>query len=395
MLDVAFRWLDVNRSPSVFPWTSDFRTFNVAKTKDFDAAVVSIPDHNHIAAALPFLRRGIPVFLEMPLSRTLGELKCLWEVAGDKGRMLFGNISGRYAFSFRVACKVLQSGLLGASPEVYAWTDYPGLSADDPRGWLQPVPRPQGEDSVGRNIFLFDWDSWIGTASPRPFKRFAYHRKNWRAFHDFGTGALGFIGGQMLALPFFGLGIGVPRSVEVIGIPPPVPGSYPAYCKLCLKCDHPSGIVPVHWYEGGRRPPEDVLNTLKESRCDIPASGLLVRGSDGVLFSRGHYGTGSFFRRKGESVFIPVNKHPVCQAANAGTPRIDTTPQFEFIQNIRDGKSNVELEMLLTLTESILLGVLSQRVGHSLEWDHKNWRATDRDANSLIWPTVRKGWEYV
>jgi predicted dehydrogenase len=55
---------------------------------EVDAVTVAVPTETHAEVALPFLERGIPVLVEKPLARSLGEADRLIEAAAASGTIL-------------------------------------------------------------------------------------------------------------------------------------------------------------------------------------------------------------------------------------------------------------------------------------------------------------------
>ena len=60
-----------------------------------------------------------------------------------------------------------------------------------------------------------DWDLWIGPAPMRPFHK-TYHPFGWRAWQDFGAGAMGDMGCHVMDAAFTILKLGAPTSVIAI-----------------------------------------------------------------------------------------------------------------------------------------------------------------------------------
>ena len=58
-----------------------------------------------------------------------------------------------------------------------------------------------------------DWENWLGPAAFRPYNP-AYLPMKWRAWQDFGTGALGDMGCHILDPAFWALELGPPQSIE-------------------------------------------------------------------------------------------------------------------------------------------------------------------------------------
>src|SRR5512139_3786139 len=53
-----------------------------------DAVTVAVPTESHVAVALPFIERGIPVLIEKPLARSVGEADRLIAAAAASGTVL-------------------------------------------------------------------------------------------------------------------------------------------------------------------------------------------------------------------------------------------------------------------------------------------------------------------
>jgi predicted dehydrogenase len=61
-----------------------------------DAVTVAVPTGSHVAVALPFLERGVPVLVEKPLAASVAEADRLIEAAGRAGAMLAAGHTERF-----------------------------------------------------------------------------------------------------------------------------------------------------------------------------------------------------------------------------------------------------------------------------------------------------------
>ena len=95
----------------------------------------------------------------------------------------------------------LDAGALGQVREVCCWTNRPI--------WPQGMPRPTDTLAVPDGL---DWDLWIGPSPMRPFQK-TYHPFGWRAWQDFGAGAMGDMGCHVMDAAFTILKLGAPTSV--------------------------------------------------------------------------------------------------------------------------------------------------------------------------------------
>ena len=167
------------------PQYSDFRIM-FDKQKDIDAVMIATPDHTHALPAMIALRLGLHVYLETPLTHSIFESRILASTAAKyKVSTQMGN-QGNSGDGIRSVCEWIWSGVIGEVTRVDAWTNRPT--------WTQMLQRPKKDMRIPKTL---DWDLFIGPASYRPYHEI-YHPWNWRAWWDFGTGALGDMGCHIL-----------------------------------------------------------------------------------------------------------------------------------------------------------------------------------------------------
>jgi len=206
---VALCDLDLKRCAGTikqFPKADTFTDFRVMldKRKDIDAVIIATPDHSHAYIAMECMRRGKHVYVQKPIAHNVFEARTLTEAA-RKHRVVtqMGN-QGHSGEGIRQICEWLEAGLIGQVREAHAWTNRPiwPQSSDTPRPTEKATP-PDG----------MDWDLWCGPAPVRPYHP-TYHPGKWRAWCDFGTGALGDMGCHIIDPLFLALKLRYPESVE-------------------------------------------------------------------------------------------------------------------------------------------------------------------------------------
>jgi predicted dehydrogenase len=243
-----------------------------------DSVNLAVPDHMHASIALSALRAGKHVYGQKPLTHSISEGRALATAAAAARQNGVVTQMGNQIQStneYRTAVALLQRGEIGKIKEIHLWV------AASYGGSL----RPTGADPVPNSLA---WDQWLGVAPVRPFKTDAYHRFNWRAWRDFGGGAVLDFVCHIADTPMKALGFGAPLSVEGVAFPAgwteqaltaeawPTAAEYRWEFAPTALCAGP--MLPIHWYDGDRRPDSALINGGK-----LPPSGALFIGESGNL----------------------------------------------------------------------------------------------------------------
>src|SRR5262245_5693880 len=410
----------------------DFRKMLDEMGKSIDAVTVSTPDHFHAVAASAAMQLGKHVYCQKPLTQTIFEARHLRDLAARQKVVTQMGNQGSSEDGLRRAVEVIQAGLIGTPREVHVWSDRPI--------WPQGIGRPEGEDPVPEDL---NWDLWLGPATARPFKKGVYHPFNWRAWLDFGTGALGDMACHTVNMPFRALQLGYPSVIEaessgINGETYPLaskirfefPGRSAAFTQgpkkgAELLFTHLAGThkespvsapITLWWYDGGKpkpenprgghdmsnKPPPDLTADVAILRGEVPKSGCLIIGDKGQVFAPDDYGTQFFVKLNGEDKFLFYQKHPALEAIPQTIPRnpfrgdADRRQHLEWIAAIKDNKPETcysRFSITAHLTEIMLLGCVSLRVGKKLEWDGPSMRARNApEAAQFIKRSNRAGW---
>ncbi|HRP07875.1 MAG TPA: Gfo/Idh/MocA family oxidoreductase [Gemmatimonadales bacterium] len=152
----------------------DYREMFDTMADQIDAVSVSTPDHNHAAASIMAMRLGKPVFCQKPLTRTLGEVREVMNVAKQTGLATQMGNQGHAGIGTRVIREWYKAGAIGEIREIHYWSNRPI--------WPQGIDRPTDAHNPPPT---FDWNLWLGPAPDRPYNP-AYAPFRWR-----GSGALG------------------------------------------------------------------------------------------------------------------------------------------------------------------------------------------------------------
>jgi predicted dehydrogenase len=186
--------------PKAKKW-KDFREM-LDKQKDIEAVVIATPDHTHAIQAMMAMQLGKHVYCQKPLTHTVWEARELTKAA-KKYRVAtqMGN-EGHSNDEVRMVTEIIHAGIIGDISEVHVTTNRPI--------WPQGLHRPEEVHDVPKTL---DWELFLGPAPFRPYNE-AYHPWSWRAWWDYGTGALGDMGCHVLDVPFYSLNLKYPVKVQ-------------------------------------------------------------------------------------------------------------------------------------------------------------------------------------
>jgi len=375
---------------------TDFRKM-LEREKSIDAVIVATPDHTHAVIAMMAMKLGKHVYVQKPLTHTVYEARLLTEAARKyKVATQMGN-QGHSGEGVRYISEWIWDGAIGDVHEVHAWTNRPT--------WAQGMDRPEGSDPVPPTL---DWDLWIGPAPFRPYvgprfpfgriekkrNRGIYHYHDWRAWWDFGGGAIGDLFCHVIDPVFSALKLKYPISVEA-SIATDVDvmrgkyknnETYPRASIVRYKFPAREGKPPVKltWYDGGliaERP----IELEPDRRMGGGGSGVIFVGDKGKLMC-GEYGD--------SPRLIPESRMRAYELPPKTIPRIEGNHEGDWLRACKDGKpAGSDFEYSGPFTEAALLGNVAIRTGKKLDWDGPNMKITNvPEANEYLHKEYREGW---
>jgi len=386
---VAFCDVDDERAAKAFkrsPKTKTFKDFRVMLDKmgkEIDAVSISTPDHTHFAAAMAAMEAGKHVFVQKPLAHNIWQVRTLQKAAKHyKVVTQMGN-QGHTFDGMRRIKEWVDAGVVGDVREVITWTNRPCAP-----WFVAPNSWPIKTEKVPSTL---DWKLWQGPVKARKFSR-EYVPTKWRAWWDYGCGALGDIGCHTFDAPFHTLDLGSPTKVEIDREDPPGPGFIPM--KSLVTYHFPArGKKPpvvIKWYEAGYEVP-------KPKRWDKnapipPKGGMYMEGSKNTLFHEG--------MRPNNPVLTPGARHADMKSELdkiEKLPSLGNGPIEEWYRAIKGdiAKPGSNFDYAVPLTEMVLLGALVQRTGKNIEWDAANMKVKGQpEFDALIKEPARKEWRY-
>ena len=361
----------------------DYRVMLDKMAKSLDAVMIATPDHMHAPIAMAAMRAGKHVYVEKPMAHSIEEARVMTSFAKEKGLVTQMGNNGHGGEGLRQIKEWIDAGAIGTVKSVHGWTDRPGDRPGEPghKWWPQPQEVPTTVEAVPVDL---DWDLWIGAAKERPYHK-VYHPHDWRAFFDFGTGALGDMAVHNLDPAWYALDLGAPVAASSESGPLGA-DSYPAWqiitFEFAAKGARPA--VNVKWYDGGKMPeaPADL-----EGKYHLKDNGIMFIGDKGTMVCGGWSGAPALF---------PVTRRREFELPKATIPRSIGHRQ-EWMKACKEGKpadAKAGFDYSGPFTEALLVGNLATRLQKRVEWDSVNLRATNvPEAEGLVRQRYRKGFE--
>ena len=453
---VALADVDDRRAAETFkafpnaPTYRDFRKMLDKESKNIDAVIVATPDHMHATAAMWCMERNKHVYVQKPLVRTIWEARQMREAAAKyRVATQMGN-QGYSNEGTRQCAEIVWSGEIGNVTEVHAWSDRPLW----PQG-LTEIPKEEPVPStLDWDLWLGVADKRPFTAGgatePDRWGGYFYQPFNWRGFYDFGCGALGDMACHILGAPNMALHLSKRRIIGVEAIKKEGTSSFMFPKSTGIRYDFAAyGDMPalkVFWYDGlkespkipgvpegewvgdppsiarpagegpqagrrgqggpggpggGQQPvgfdfrsPGRVFNWDQFQSLRAPGAELRFPTPNGSVFvgDKGMLTTGTY----GEVTrLLPVEK---MQDFKMPAPLLTRSPGHmrDFIRACKGGDPSCSnFDVAAPFVEWMLLGVIALRNEGKLEYDPDKMRITNNsEANKLLKPTFRKGWEF-
>ncbi len=348
-----------------------------------EIAIIGTPDHWHALPMIAAVKAGAHVYVEKPISHTINEGRAMVKAARDTSRVVQvgthrrvspHNVSGR---------EFIRSGKLGKIGMVRCFVHYGG-GPEKPIKNIEPPPE-------------LDWEMWCGPAPLRPYNgpaklsgsnpwRGAIHPRGFRGYLDYANGQLGDWGIHWLDQVLWITEEKWPRKVFSTG-GRPVRGA-PVLTKEEQTSDAPDHQLATFEFE---------QFTVQWEHRQFAANNAEKGENVGCYF----YGTNGTFHMGWQNgwTFYPADGKPVIhEDAKLGQPDGQNIKELwaDFLDAIKTGRKPIsDIEEIHRSTNMALLGMMSLKLGRSVQWDGaKEQVVDDKEANKLLSRPYRKGWEY-
>ena len=328
-----------------------------------EIVIVATPDHWHPLCTIAAVQSGAHVYVEKPICHTINEGKAMVKAARDTQRIVQVGTHRRASPHNVSGMQFLKSGKAGKIGSVRAFVHYGG-------GPGKKTPDTEAPPTL-------DWNMWCGPAPLRPFNT-TIHPRGFRSYLDYANGQLGDWG--------------------------------------------------IHWLDqvlwwSEEKYPKKVFSTanrfIREDSSDAPDTQNVVFEFESFTASWEHrqyaannaeksnigcyfYGTEGTFHMgwlDGWTFYPADDKKPIVHE----DPKLDDPDKqniaalwSNFLSAIKTKTLPIcDIEIGQRSTNMSLLGMLSWRLGRSVEWDGvKGLVKNDPEANKLLSRAYRGEWKY-
>ena len=349
----------------------DWREMLRKERRNLDAVSVGTPDHMHAPQAMSAMNLGLHAYVQKPLAQNIYEARQLTEAARRNKLITQMGIQVHSRVEYRTAVRLIQDGAIGKVREVHSWSG---------KKWGDAGPPPERTDPVPSTL---DWNLWLGVAAPRPYIEGEYHPGKWRRRVDFGTGTFGDMGCHILDPVFGSLALTAPLTVRSEGS---APSAHSWAVDALVRYVFPGTrytegkSVGVTWYDGARRPPQDIAAVAGERK--LPFEGSIFLGTNGAML----------LPHGGAPVLLPEKDF-----AGYRIPEVESANHYhQFAEAVLgNGPTWTPLDYSGPLTEAVLLGPLATRFPNTtLEWNGAKLKFRNSpEATRFVRRRYRDGWK--
>lgn len=184
---------------------SDCRVYSdylkLLEKESVDAAILALPDHWHALVAIAVANKGIDIYGEKPLARSIVEGRAIVDAAHRNNIIWQMGSWQRSVSHFHRAAELVRNGRIGKVDYVEVGLPDGGVNIGNPPE--QPVPEGM------------DWDMWLGPAPKVPYRGVKHGQ--WRWIMDYSGGQLTDWAGHHIDIAHWALDFDRTGPVEIEG----------------------------------------------------------------------------------------------------------------------------------------------------------------------------------
>jgi len=335
----------------------DFR--KVLERKDLDAVMIATPDHWHAIPTVQACQAGKDVFVEKPLSYSIGEGRAMVEAAKKYSRVTqMGNHIHNDLPNYRRVVELVQSGMLGKIQRVYCAMNSTDKGLGKPADTTPPTE--------------LDYDFWLGPAPKRSYNPNRSHF-SYRYFWDYSGGYLIDFWCHYADVAYWALNLHAPENVTASGGRWAVDDNAETPDIMEVVCEYPNQLL-LSW----------TLHPHNRPGYDHMGSCVIFQGSQATLVT--NYSK--------HEIWIKGKKEENFQRPPQSIP--DSPGHIrEFLDSVKSRQTTTcNVDYGFRVTKGGLLANIAYRTGERIHWDDRREKVTNsKAADKLVTRHYRKPWK--
>ncbi len=340
-------------------------------SKDIDAVIVCSPDHWHALHTIHACEAGKDVYVEKPISISIGEGRKMVEVATQHNRIVQVGTQQRSNEVFIAAKDLIQGGKIGDVSFVRTWN----FGNQYPDGIGAPADAEPFEG--------LDWDRWLGPAPFVPFNEnrfgamqdeaYTYQRfSSFRWFWDYAGGMMTDWGVHLLDIVLWVMRERYPNTATASG------GKF----HLTDNRETPDTLHASFQFDNFICTYEN--RTTNGRGIDDMGYGIAFHGTKGTLVVN----RAALFVYPEDNSSRPMRR----QNRTGGSHSRHLGNFLECV--VSRSTPTCPIETGHRSTSIAILGNLAYRSGQQVHWDGENEQISGNDAASnMLMPTYRAPWQ--
>ena len=343
----------------------DYREF--LEKEKLDAVIMALPDHWHGIIATSTANKGLDIYGEKPLARTIKESRAIVNAA-EKNNIIWQTGSWQRSVpKFKRAAELVRNGVIGKVTHVEVGLPNGNASIGTP-----PVQTPPE---------ALDWDRWLGPAPKVPFRGVLHF--HWRWIQDYSGGQLTDWAGHHIDIANWGLDFDqtAPVSIKGKGVYP-VEGIYNVPVEYLIEAKYENGvemtIANAQYFVDKRK--SGIWPNIGAERYGM---GTVWHGEKGWI----HVNRSGLWASNPDFLKVPENE--------LKTKIYNSTDHWQnFLDCVKSREKTITpAEVAHNSISVALIGEIAMLTGEELKWDAKNEQFTNSEhANRLLSRPFRSPW---
>jgi len=334
--------------------------------KEIDAVMISTPDHWHAQLVVDAALAGKDVYVQKPLSLTIGEGRLVSDVLTAKKCVFQIGSQQRSTEQFVRASQLVRNGAIGKLHAIKI-----GLPIDPAGGNAREMPVPA----------TFDYNSWLGSTpqvyytEDRCHPQQGFGRPGWLRLEQFGAGMITGWGSHHIDIAQWAMGTEQtgPIAVDAKAVYPPTTSFWNVHGKYNIVLQYANGVAM----------------TISD---ELP-NGVLFEGEDGWIWvSRGGAAATASDPPAAQKATKAFNgSDPAFEKADLTKHKIQLhkSPRWDhhldWLEAVRERKEAVTNGEAAHRSCTIcLMSSIGMKLGRPLKWDPATEHFDDAEANQML-----------